>query len=62
MVFVTFDPENGDLNLQLPDAYSRFRDELYSSLAETFMGREIDEGILTTMNQYVENWIQKHQR
>lgn len=62
MTYVTFDPENGDLALQLPDAYGPFREELYARLAEAFMNQDIDEDTLANMNRFVESWIQQHPR
>jgi hypothetical protein len=60
MMFVTFDPENGDLALRLPEACSRFQDELYALLAETFLNQDINESTLEAMNQFVAAWIKDH--
>jgi hypothetical protein len=56
MNYVTFDPENGDLNLNLPSELKAFHDEVCLELSEHFMG-SLDETVLTQMNQYVEAWI-----
>jgi hypothetical protein len=58
MNFVTFDPENGDLNLELPPELKLFHDELCLELSERFMG-SLDDDILSQMNQYVESWINR---
>ncbi|NTV51972.1 MAG: hypothetical protein HGA76_03010 [Candidatus Firestonebacteria bacterium] len=56
MAYVTFDPENGDLNLALPPAYIAFHDELCLELSETFTGA-LDDALLAEMNRFVEDWI-----
>ena len=56
MVYVTFDPENGDLNLALPPEYAAFHDELCLELSETFTG-SLDELLLEKMNQFISDWI-----
>lgn len=60
MTFVTLDPVTGDLTLQLPAACSRFQDELYALLAETFLNQDINESTLEAMNQFVAAWIKDH--
>jgi hypothetical protein len=56
MVYVTFDPENGDLNLALPPEYVSFHDEICLELSEKFTGT-LDEALLEKMNQYVTDWL-----
>jgi hypothetical protein len=58
MAYVTFDPENGDLNLALPPECAAFHDELCWELAETFTGA-LDESLLEKMNQFVADWISR---
>jgi hypothetical protein len=60
MTFVTLDPVTGDLTLQLPAACSRFQDELYALLAETFSNQDINENTLENMNRFVADWIEDH--
>ncbi len=60
MAFVTFDPENGDLALQLPEAYRRFQDQLYAQLAETFMDKALNDAVLDQMNRFVGEWLRRH--
>jgi len=56
MTYVTFDPENGDLNLALPPEYMGFHDEICLKLAENFSG-SLDGTLLEKMNQFVGQWL-----
>jgi hypothetical protein len=56
MTYVTFDEENGDLNLALPPEQAAFHDELCLALSETFPG-SVDAAVLEKMNRFVAAWI-----
>jgi hypothetical protein len=60
MNYVTFDPENGDLALKLPEEYLAYVEELYTQLTESFMDQSLDESVLPRMNQFVEEWLRKN--
>ncbi len=60
MGYVSFDSENGDLNLELPTELKSFHDEVCLELSEMFMGT-LDETMLEQMNRFVEDWVRKHQ-
>jgi hypothetical protein len=61
MEFVTFDPENGDLNLKLPADLESFHDEICLALSEKFMG-DLDDDILSQMNDYVDDWVNRKRK
>lgn len=60
MTYVSLDPENGDLLLTLPESMRPHQDELYMLLTEQFMEAAFDESTLIRMNQFVQEWLEKH--
>ncbi|MCK5243223.1 hypothetical protein KAR34_12315 [bacterium] len=57
MEYVSFDPENGDLHLQLPESYLQYQEELYVLLADKFLSEDINDQTLERMNAYVAEWL-----